>query len=223
MTDSPATASESPESSKAPEGARNVYMGFWFVKIHHEFSTLMTNEKVVARQEFLETYDQFPHRMPVALYGVDGFSAKADIMIWRVSPDLEDFHVMSTRLRRSGFGRYLLPSRSYTGVVPAADYPFEPRRKGSKDPGPIGNRRFLIVASVAGDSVAALRAAAAGGPGRLHLLDGRGLDREAWVAAYETDDPSSFSSLLSNSIPGRAPAAIACVRKEAHDLIESAG
>jgi hypothetical protein len=196
-------------------------MDFWFLKLDQRFSTLMTNEKVVARQEFLATLDQFPHRMPVAVYTLDGLSADADILIWRVSPDLEDFHVMSTRLRRSGFGRYLLPARSHTGAVPASEYPFEPRRKGSKEAGPIGNAPFLLLAPVDAAAAAGLREAAKGGEGRLHVLDGRGLDRTPFVAAYETNDPASFARLLERGAPNASAPTTVCVRKDAHDLIES--
>lgn len=185
---------------------------------------LMSNEKVVARQEFLATFDQFPHRLPVAVYALDGLSADADLLIWRVSPDLEDFHTMAMRLRRSGFGRYLLPAQSYTGTVASADYPFEPRAKGSKDAGPIGNKRFVLVAPVSASEAEALRGgSAAGDDGRLHLVDCRGLDKPAFIAAYETDDAGGFARLLKQRVPDANVATMVGIRTDAPDLIESAG
>jgi len=222
--DSQATTNETPGRSSGGNASSRVYMDFWFLKLDPSFSLLQTNEKVVARQEFLTTFDQFPHRLPISVYGLDGLNSESDLLIWRISPDLEDFHTMAVRLRRSGFGRYLIPTSSYTGSVPSADYPFEPRDKGSKESAPIGNKRFLLIAPVSTEQAELLRGATADGDdGQLHLMDCRGLDKPAFIAAYETDDALGFGRLLNQRIPNVNVPTTACVRTDAADLIESAG
>ncbi|MEK7747370.1 MAG: chlorite dismutase family protein, partial [Elusimicrobiota bacterium] len=108
------------QPAKAPSpaaGAAPTFVNFQVLRIDPRYHTLLSNEKVVAKQEFLSCFDTFQRQMKLATYGLTGLSASGDLLLWRASPDLGAFNQMTGRLRGAGLGKYLTPSRSFLGAA----------------------------------------------------------------------------------------------------------
>ena len=102
------TLETQPAKAPAPAaGAAPTFVNFQILRIDPRYHTLLSNEKVVAKQEFLSCYDTFQRQMKLAAYGLTGLSASGDLLIWRVSPDLALFNQMTGRLQGAGLGKYL--------------------------------------------------------------------------------------------------------------------
>src|SRR3990167_2752622 len=109
------------------------YMNFHFMRLEPGYHRLISNEKVVAKQEFLSAFDAMQHRMPIASYALSGLNSDCDLLIWRVSRRLEDLHAMSCRLQYSGLGKYLLTTRTLLGTVSGERYVLPEPKKGDTE------------------------------------------------------------------------------------------
>ncbi|MEK7743279.1 MAG: chlorite dismutase family protein, partial [Elusimicrobiota bacterium] len=108
------------QPAKAPSpaaGAAPTFVNFQVLRIDPRYHTLLSNEKVVAKQEFLSCFDTFQRQMKLATYGLTGLCASCDLLLWRTSPDLGAFSRMTGRLQGAGLGKYLTPSRSFLGTA----------------------------------------------------------------------------------------------------------
>lgn len=226
MTHSQATStSTSPEGGAGGDTPELLYMNLHFLRVAPGFHTLMSNEKVVARQEFLAAFDRFSERLPIATYTLTGLRADCDLLLWRLSPRLEMFAEMTYRLQEAGLGKHLIPVHSFSGTVPGRDYPLpkDPKRaKAEKTQGPLGNARYLFVAPADAEAGESLAAAPASG-GKLHVMDGRGLDDHAVTAAFETDDPMEFRKLLTGWSGAPSGPVFTCIFSELRDIVAYLG
>jgi len=211
--------STDPQSGLDPK-PETFFMHLQFYRLDPVFRTMMTNEKLVAKQEYLSSFDTYAGKLPTAVYGLTGLSADSDLAIWRLSPRIDDFHTMTSRLQDSGVGRYLRPVRSYLGTVPAALYPIPEEFGPGKGAGPIGRAHYLFVTELESWEDRPKNLEAEGG--KPHILDGRGIDASAGAVLFETDDPSAHRSYLESwtkkntgSVPG--------LLTEVHDLIDGWG
>jgi len=197
-------------------------MNLRFFKLSHPYRKLMTNERVVAKQEFLSAYDRFSDQIPLAAYTLCGLHSDADLMLWRISPRLETFALMSCRLMDAGMGRYLEPVRSYLGTVRGEQYERLPDPK-NKIPGPIGLTRYLSVFPLNAEDAPRLREAAGPAAERLHLMDGRGLGGHPMVAVLEAVEPSELQKVLARlTTPLQGPVHT-CLFGKIGDIVDGLG
>ncbi|OGR60160.1 MAG: hypothetical protein A2X36_12300 [Elusimicrobia bacterium GWA2_69_24] len=181
-----------------------LFSALQFFRLDPSFHSLMNNEKLVAKQDFLGVFDRFQERNRVAAYTLTGLSADCDILLWSVSPRLEDFIEMSNRLQESGFGKHLVLVRSHLGTLSA----------------PGSGSRMLFVQPFPEEALAALTAPAPDAGGKLQVLDGRGLGEQPLVALFESDDPLAFRRVLARS-PETAGAPVhVCVLRDIRDLVD---
>ncbi|MEK9144618.1 MAG: chlorite dismutase family protein, partial [Elusimicrobiota bacterium] len=179
------------QPAKAPypaAGAAPTFVNFQVLRIDPRYHTLLSNEKVVAKQEFLSCFDTFQRQMKLAAYGLAGLSASGDLLLWRASPDIGAFNQMTGRLQGAGLGKYLTPSRSFLGTTVGG----EP-----------GTARFLFLQAGPSSSDASGRGLAdevrrqcALIPAvRLQVIACAGLDEWGHVFALETEEPREYLRL----------------------------
>ncbi len=216
------TLETQPAKAPAPAaGAAPTFVNFQILRIDPRYHTLLSNEKVVAKQEFLSCYDTFQRQMKLAAYGLTGLSASGDLLIWRVSPDLALFNQMTGRLQGAGLGKYLTPSRSFLGTATSG----EP-----------GTARFLFLQASAPSSELSGRGLAdevrrqcAPFPAvRLQVIACAGLDEWGHVFALETEEPRDYLRLAAalGEIQGgalRKAPALACLQKDIRDIVDDLG
>lgn len=205
----------------AASGGGPTFVNLQLLRIDAPFHTLLSNEKVVAKQEFLSTFDTFQRQMKLSTYGLTGLHAGFDFLLWRSSPDLGAFNQMTGRLQGAGLGKYLTPSRSFLGTSAGS----EP-----------GSARFLFLQSAQSSSLAAgrelleeVRRRCAGVPAvRLHVVECAGLDEWGHVFALETEEPGEYLRLSSalGEIQGgvlRKAPSFACLQKDIRDIVDDLG
>lgn len=193
-------ASKTQVLSAAPGAAQ--YANFQFLRLEARFHSLLPNEKVVAKQEFLSACDTFQRQLGVASYALTGLRADCDILLWRVSRSLEALSEMTSRLQYSGMGKFLAPAYSFLGTVEGPElgagfgsgkYLFvHPCRPSSAPGGPTRAEELM--------GIVQLRQQAESAALRLHVADCVGLDAAGFVLAFETDTPEEYRRFVRSMV-----------------------
>lgn len=199
------------------------YMNFQFLRLESAYHQLMSNEKVVAKQEFLSAFDSMAHRMPIASYAMTGLKTDCDILLWRVSRRLEDLHAMSTRLHYSGLGKYLVTTRSFLGTVSGPRYTTAAPRVGEEPPVILGRKPYLIVAPVFHPTRETLPQNDPSPSSHLHIADATGLDDPDHIVAFETGDPAEFRQFGKAWKIASDTSTYTCILASIKEIIDSFG
>ena len=102
---------ENKEEKQAPRQ----YVNFSFFKLDPAFRRLPQEQIDQGKKEFMEVLEEYDNRGDVILlsYTTMGIRADAEIMFWRVSHRMENFQEMTTKMYRTGLGKYLIQTYSY--------------------------------------------------------------------------------------------------------------
>jgi len=223
-----------------PSPSQSCFMNFQLLRLDSSYHSLMSNEKVVAKQEFLSSLDAEQRRIPIATYALTGLRADCDLLLWRVASSLEQLQDMSSRLQSSGMGKFIVPVYSFLGAVSDASYVRVQAADKSDAPRPqsFGAARYLFVQpliAAAGASRAEIpkefsRTAAAHGAVRMHAADCAGFDDPDYLFAFETDDPAAWSRLAIElrggpiaSLTERETPTFAAIARDVRDLVDEIG
>ena len=201
------------------------YMNFHFLKIDQEYNRLMSNEKVVAKQEFVSTFDTMQNRMPIATYALTGLKSDCDILIWRISKRLEDIHAMSSVLQTSGLGKYLSTVKTYLGTVNGPRYQETTAPMEGEDEMPkiLGRKPYLVVAPMWKNTRLSLPQNDPSKSAHLHAADSTGLDDPDHVIAYETSDPAEFRELAETWKIDLNTTTYTCILAGIKEIVDSFG
>ena len=102
-----------PEQTPAPQAQRRQYVNFAFYKIDPAWRRLPESERTKGKQEFLRAVEEYTGKVLVVAYSSVGIRGDCDIMLWRISYELELFQDMTTKILASGLGQYLTTPYSY--------------------------------------------------------------------------------------------------------------
>jgi len=199
------------------------YMNFLFLRLDTAYHQLMSNEKVVAKQEFLSAFDSMQHRMPIASYAMTGLKTGCDILLWRVSRRMEDLHAMSTRLHYSGLGKYLITTQSFLGTVPGQRYTAPAPKAGEEPPVVLGHKPYLIVAPIFQPTRETLPKNDPSPSSHLHIADATGLDDPDHIVAFETGDPAEFRQFAEAWKIASNTSTYTCILASVKEIIDSFG
>lgn len=194
---------------------KHLYMNFRLLRLDGAFHRLLPNEKVVAKQELLSAFDAAERTLSISAYATTGLS-DCDLLLWRLSPDVEELHEASCRLHRAGMGKYLEGVRSYLGTVPADRYAV-----AAGKPPILGKAPYLslrILPSSAGPALQKLQGFPAE---RLHAADLTGFGADGWAAAFEAQDPLEHRR-LAQALPPASEVHFA-LHRETRDLVDNLG
>ena len=105
---------EQGESTEEKKVARQ-FVNFSFFKLDPAFRRLPQAEIDQAKKEFMEVLEEYDNRNDIILlsYTTMGIRADSEIMFWRVSYQMELFQEMTTKMYRTGLGKYLIQTYSY--------------------------------------------------------------------------------------------------------------
>jgi len=106
------------------KAVRRQYVNFCFYKLDPAFRRLPQDEIDKGKQEFLDVLEEYDSESDMLLisYSIVGIRADCDIMIWRISYELEEFQRMTTKLLRTGLGKYLNTAYSYLSMTKRSMY-----------------------------------------------------------------------------------------------------
>ncbi|MBI4345216.1 MAG: chlorite dismutase family protein [Elusimicrobia bacterium] len=89
------------------------YVQYAFWRLDSVFHNLESNERIVAKQHFLGTWESFQNKALLVSYSLTGLRSDCDILCVRVADSLELLQDMTCRLQSSGVGKFMIPTYSY--------------------------------------------------------------------------------------------------------------
>jgi chlorite dismutase len=113
------------------------YISYVFFKLDSEWRRLQDEEREKGKEEFLNAIQEHSENMLLRSFSLMGLRSDADLMLWRISYDLDVFEEMTTALLKSGLGKYLGITYSYFGLSRRSIY------VGEHTPG-FENRRYIV-------------------------------------------------------------------------------
>jgi chlorite dismutase len=128
---------------------RRQYVNFCFYKLDPAYRRLPKEEQEKGKKEFLEVLEEFDSndKMILVSYTMVGIRADADIMLWRISYEMETFQKMTTRLYQTGLGKYLTIVNSYLSMTKRSMYMdmFNPEHEEDRTHIIPGKAKYLFI------------------------------------------------------------------------------
>ena len=95
------------EPANNSSGEDRQFVHFSFYKLDPAWRRLPPEEQEASRAELEAVIDEYATRFPIRAYTMAGLRPDADIMLWKVSERLEDFHELGTAMLSTAMGGYL--------------------------------------------------------------------------------------------------------------------
>ena len=201
---------ESGEEKKVPRQ----FVNFSFFKLDPAFRRLPQEQIDKAKKEFMEVLEEYDNRNDLILlsYTTMGIRADSEIMFWRVSYKLENFQEMTTKMYRTGLGKYLIQTYSYFSQTKKSMYMdiFNPEHEEDRTHIIPGKAKYLFIYPFTKKREwYLLTKFARQGIMDEHIFIGNkypsvklnttysfGIDDYEFVVAFETDSPDDFVDLV---------------------------
>ncbi|MDX2007835.1 MAG: chlorite dismutase family protein [Meiothermus sp.] len=122
-------------SRKAPDQAKRQFLNYAFYKLDPAFRRLSQSKKTSAKAEFAEVCNRWSERgegFILRSYSLVGVRADVDLMLWRISFDVNDFQAMQRELNRTLLGGFLTQPYSFLSMQKRSIYidRFNPEGEG---------------------------------------------------------------------------------------------
>lgn len=180
------------------------YVQYVIWRLDGAYHNLESNERIVAKQQFLGTWESFQNKALAVSYALTGLRIDADILCVRISESLELLQDWTCRIQSSGMGKFLVPTFSYLAVAGGPRYAAKASGDGEFAPGQgrylflspwaRGPEWFGLSAAEREKAESSLLQAAKAGKVRLHP-GLRGLEELDDLVAAEVDDPNDYLAL----------------------------
>jgi chlorite dismutase len=200
-----------PEQQQQPQ--RRQFVNFLFLKVDPAWRRLPESDRTQGKQEFMRAVEDYTGKVMVIPYSTVGIRGDCDLMLWRISYELELFQEMSSKLMASGLGKYLNVPYSYLSMTKRSIYVDHHTHEGQESkrltivPGK-GKYIFVYPFLKTRDWFLLTKAARQGMMDehievghrfpsvKLNTTYSFGLDDQEWVVAFETDKPEDFLDLV---------------------------
>lgn len=196
------------------KATRRQFVNFAFYKLDPAFRRLPDEERDQGKREFLSLLEEYDgsNDMILLSYSTMGLRTDAELMLWRISYKLEDFQAMSTKMFRTGLGKYLTPTYSYFSQTKRSMYmdTFNPEHEEDRTHIIPGKAKYLFIYPFTKKREWYLLSQhARQGIMDEHIYIGNqypsvklnttysfGLDDNEFVVAFESDYPDDFLDLV---------------------------
>jgi len=84
---------------------RRQFVNFVFYKADPAWRRLPESERTQGKQEFIRAVEDYAGKVMVIPYSTVGIRGDCDVMLWRISYELELFEAMGTYSSASGLGK----------------------------------------------------------------------------------------------------------------------
>ena len=201
---------ETTEEKKTPRQ----FVNFSFFKLDPAFRRLPQAEIDKGKKELMEVLEEYDNRKDIIIlsYTTMGIRADAEIMFWRVSYKLENFQEMTTKMYRTGLGKYLIQTYSYFSQTKKSMYMdiFDPEHEEDRTHIIPGKAKYLFIYPFTKKREwYLLTKFTRQGIMDEHIFIGNkypsvklnttysfGIDDYEFVVAFETDSPDDFVDLV---------------------------
>ncbi len=236
-----------PEQAPAPQAPTRQYVNFIFYQVDPAWRRLSEDVRTQGKQEFLRAVEDYAGKVLVVPYSTIGIRGDCDVMLWRISYDLDLFQDMSAKILASGLGQYLSTPYSYLAMTKRSVYVDHHSHAGQE-----GKRLTVVPGKSKYNFVYPflktrewflLTKAARQGMMDEHIEVGHrfpsvklntaysfGLDDQEWVVAFESDKPEDFLELVmalreteGSRYTLRDTPIFTCIRKSLKDMLNTLG
>jgi chlorite dismutase len=200
------------EADKSKPKITRQFVSFTFYRARPEWRMLDEREKEQGRQEFINALQEFERELIIHTYSLVGLRTNVELMIWRIGYSLEPIQEMTTRLNRTGLGKYLEATQSFLSMTKRSMYIDKDNPEHVEDRLHIvpGKSKFLFVYPFVKTREwyartpeqrqemmdEHIRIGSKYRSVKLHTTYSFGLDDQEFVVAFETDEPSDFLDLV---------------------------
>src|ERR671921_2531356 len=108
--------------ASAEQTVKRQFVNFAFYKIDPAWRRLPEDERSRGKQEFVRVVEEYNTRVIVIPYTMGGIRGDSDIMLWRISYELELFQEMTSKILATGLGKYLSTPYSYLAMTKRSIY-----------------------------------------------------------------------------------------------------
>jgi chlorite dismutase len=201
-----------PEAGGSASESPRQYVNFVFYRVDPTWRRLPQREREAGKKEFKAVIEEYSPEMLILPYTLVGIRADADLMLWRITYDLDLLQRMATKLLTTGLGAYLSPTYSYLTMTKRSIYvdkldPDHPADRTRIVPGK--SKCLFVYPFVKTRDWYHMTQAARQGMMDEHIQIGTkypsvklnttycfGLDDQEFVVAFETDKPGDFLDLV---------------------------
>jgi chlorite dismutase len=236
---------EQQQQSQQPQ--RRQYCNFIFYKVDPAWRRLPEDERTRGKQEFIRAIEEYQGKVIVIAYSTVGIRPETDIMLWRISYELELFQEMSTKIMASGLGKYLSTPYSYLSMTKRSVYVDNHSHEGQESKRltiiPGRSKYIFVYPFLKTREWFLLTKAARQGMMDEHIEVGHrfpsvklnttysfGLDDQEWVVAFESDKPEDFLDLVmalreteGSRYTLRDTPIFTCIRKSLKEALDTLG
>ena len=140
---------EAEKAGKNGQSVRRQFVNFSFYKLDPAFRRLPQEEQDKGKREFLDVLEDYDSNKDMILlsYSMFGLRSDADIMLWRISYEVEKFMEMSTKMARTGLGKYLSQTYHYLSMTKRSMYVdiFNPEHEEDRTHIIPGKAKYLFI------------------------------------------------------------------------------
>jgi chlorite dismutase len=236
---------EQQQQSQQPQ--RRQYCNFIFYKVDPAWRRLPEDERTRGKQEFIRAIEEYQGKVIVIAYSTVGIRPETDIMLWRISYEMELFQEMSTKIMASGLGKYLSTPYSYLSMTKRSIYVDNHSHEGQESKRltiiPGRSKYIFVYPFLKTREWFLLTKAARQGMMDEHIEVGHrfpsvklnttysfGLDDQEWVVAFESDKPEDFLDLVmalreteGSRYTLRDTPIFTCIRKSLKEALDTLG
>ncbi|MFO0773900.1 MAG: chlorite dismutase family protein [Nitrospiraceae bacterium] len=230
---------------QAPQ--RRQFCNFVFYRVDPAWRRLPEAERTRGKEEFIRAVEEYQGRVLVIPYTTVGIRPETDIMLWRISYDLELFQEMSSKIMASGLGKYISTPYSYLSMTKRSIYVDNHSHEGQESKRltivPGRSKYIFVYPFLKTREWFLLTKAARQGMMDEHIEVGHrfpsvklnttysfGLDDQEWVVAFESDKPEDFLDLVmalreteGSRYTLRDTPIFTCIKKNLKDTLETLG
>ena len=223
------------------------FVNFYFLKLDPAYRRLPAQEQETGKREFLAAVEEFSSKVMVVPYSTVGIRAEVDIMLWRISYELESFQDMTVKMLSTGLGKYMNVPYSYLAMTKRSTYVDKHTHEGQESKRLTivpGEAKYLFIYPfVKTREWYLLTKAARQGMMNEHIEIGHkyptvkinttysfGLDDAEFVVSFESDQPGDFLDLVmelrgaeASRHTQRDTPIFTCVRKSLKDALNDLG
>jgi len=213
----PPTVTTAPGTAPAQGGAPAVqrqFVNFSFYKLDPAFRRLGDHEKIQARSEFLNVFQQQKQAGLICLtYSTAGLRADADFLLWRISLSTDSFQHHTRLMNKTRLGAYLTTPHSLLSMTKRSMYvdKLDPFHTAESRTHIIpGKRKYLFVYPFVKTRDwyllpleerqkimdVHIRVGNKYPSVKLNTTYSFGLDDQDFVVAFETEEPKDFLDLV---------------------------
>ncbi len=236
------------QSQQSPQQPpRRQYCNFVFYRVDPAWRRLSEDERTRGKQEFIRAVEEYQGKVMVIPYTTVGIRPETDIMLWRISYELELFQEMSSKILASGLGKYLSTPYSYLSMTKRSIYVDNHSHEGQESKRltivPGRSKYIFVYPFLKTREWFLLTKAARQGMMDEHIEVGHrfpsvklnttysfGLDDQEWVVAFESDKPEDFLDLVmalreteGSRYTLRDTPIFTCIKKSLKEVLDTLG